>query len=399
VNPLQTNLTIYSFQAIPVSADPITQYTLVMATGYATTCTVDNGVGSVPINGPKVISAPSKDTIYTLTCQGTGGPATAQALVVVEKPGTNVKFTSFSVSSLSVTYGGNLINPTNHKKLGSTCDYVDYNVPEAGLAGMRFWPGLGCDGTGNNCAIGQSGGPVVDGFTCPAGGCAPPVDSKFEGTFGCLTSVPSSQCQANPSNPLLRLPVVDSWDTSNVDGFTVPYRVKVLDSCAGGPPGGKIDCSQLSFNHCPTDENASTPTTPPLPVNFPSPPNPPFSQYGNLNLVLNQLADNSKKAGCYSPCSKLTISDQGNNPGGAGTVAPADNQAAYYCCKGPITGACPSRNAQECPCAFGPVVNTRFVGAIHQYCPNVYAYAYDDGQGLWSCQAGTRYEVTFNCPQ
>jgi hypothetical protein len=396
---MQTNLTIYSFQATPISANPVTQYTLTMSTANATSCTVDNGVGNVPINGPQVISAPLNDTTYTLTCQGTGGPATAQALVVVENPGTDVKFTWFNVSNLSITYGGNLINPTNHKQLGSRCDYVDYNVPEAGLAGMRFWPGLGCDGTGNNCAIGQSGGPAVDGFTCPAGGCAPAVDSKFEGTFGCLGSVPPDQCQPNPSNPSLLLPTVDSWDTSNVDGFTVPYRVQVLDSCAGGPPGGEIDCSQLSFSHCPTDENASTPTTPPLPVDFPASPNPPFPQYGNLNLILYQLADSSKMAGCYSPCSMLTISDQGNNPGDAGTVAPADNQAAYYCCQGPTTGACPNRTALECPCAFGPVVNTKFVSAIHQYCPNVYAYAYDDGQGLWSCTAGTRYEVTFNCPQ
>jgi len=400
VNPMPLNLTINSFQATPISADPVIEYTLSIATANATSCDVDNSIGSVPTNGSQVIAAPLTDTTYTLTCQGTGGPATAQALVVVQTDGgTDVKFTSFSVSNLAITYGGNLINATNHKELASTCDYVDYNIPDGGLAGMRFWPGLRCDGTGNNCAVGQSGGPAVDGFTCPSQGCAPSIDSKFEGTFGCLDTVPTNQCQVNPSEPSERLPTTDSWDTSNVDGFTFPYKVKVLDACAGGPPNGIIDCSQLSFSNCPTDENASTPTTPPLPVPFSGPPDPPFPQYGSLNLILNQLADSSQKAGCYSPCSKLTISNQGNNPGDAGTVVPADNRAAYYCCEGPVTGACNSRTATECPCAFGPVVNSKYVEAIHQYCPNVYAFGYDDGEGLWSCPAGTRYEVTFNCPQ
>ena len=399
VNPSLSIVTIGSFQAAPVSADPVTQYSLSIATAYASSCTVDNGVGNVTVNGQQLIPVPSVDTTYTLTCQGLGGPVTAHALVAVENPKTDVKFTSFNAAGLAVTYGGNLINPTNHQKLNSTCDYVDYSVPEAGLAGMRFWPGLGCDGTGNNCAIGQSGGPAIDGFTAPAGGYAPAVDSKFEGTFGCLPSVPSEQCQVNPSNPSLLLPTTDSWDTSNVDGFTVPYRVKVLDTCAGGPPGGVIDCSALSFNYCPTNENASTPTTPPLPVDLPWDPAPPFPQYQSLNLLLPQLANPGLTAGCYSPCSKLTISNQGNNPGGAGTVGPADNRAAYYCCVGPTTGACYPRTQTGCPCGFGPVLSTNYVAAIHQYCPNVYAYAYDDNNGLFGCPAGTHYEVIFNCPQ
>ena len=41
---------------------------------------------------------------------------------------------------------------------------------------------------------------------------------------------------------------------------------------------------------------------------------------------------------------------------------------------------------------------TKFVEAVHELCPDVYAYAYDDGIGLAQCPAGTQYDVTFYCP-
>ena len=57
------------------------------------------------------------------------------------------------------------------------------DVPKQGLASARFWAKWGCDESGDNCAIGQSGGP---GQSCGAHGCAPPIDSRFEATFGCV---------------------------------------------------------------------------------------------------------------------------------------------------------------------------------------------------------------------
>jgi len=59
-------------------------------------------------------------------------------------------------------------------------------IPDGGLASSRFWPKWSCDASGQACAIGQSGGP---GEACGTDGCAPPVDSKFEATFGCLPPV------------------------------------------------------------------------------------------------------------------------------------------------------------------------------------------------------------------
>lgn len=62
------------------------------------------------------------------------------------------------------------------------------------LQATRYWPKMGCNDAGNMCTLGGSGGPSLSpavwcvrgpGELCdPAAGCAPPVDTKFEATFG-----------------------------------------------------------------------------------------------------------------------------------------------------------------------------------------------------------------------
>jgi len=251
--------------------------------------------------------------------------------------------------------GGTMPDP--HKILLSPGHHHDYTVPAAGLAGTRFWPGLGCDDTGNDCEIGQSGGPSADGFTCPSQGCAPPIDSKFEGTFGCLVK----PCQLNPSSGL-PLPATDSWDTSLVDGFTLPFSVRVVGDCPGGPMGGAIDCSALDLSACPTSEDLSS---------------------GGAYPDLKDLSLVAGGAGCYSDCGRLTFSQRNNAP----TFAPTAEQAQDYCC--------PTPPVSPEACRAGPVASTDYTQLVHQLCPQVYAYGYDDGVGLWSCPAGVRYEVTF----
>lgn len=277
--------------------------------------------------------------------------------------------------------GGGALNAPNQVKLAKKGDHYDYPIPDIGLAATRFWPGMGCDDTGNNCQIGQSGGPPDAGFTCPAGiGCAPAVDSKFEGTFGCLPSVAPSTCQVNPSNPGVTLGTTDNWDTSMVDGFTLPYRVDVKGGCSGGPDGGAIDCSALTFNLCPTSENLST-----------------SGQYPGLSSedlrVFLPGSDGGTLAGCMSPCAKLTdVQWQSlpNPPFSGTTYQPADPQAQMYCC--------PTPPVSSGACRAGPGASSQYVNTIHQNCPQTYAYAYDDGNGLYTCEAGAQYEVTFFCP-
>jgi len=102
-------------------------------------------------------------------------------------------------------------NTIKHLGVGAT---VNYTIPAAGLPSTRFWVKYGCDSKGANCLMGDS----VANFQlypqtgCPATGCTAPIDSLFEATWGCKTS---SSCAPT------------YFDTSQVDGYTLPYRVLI----------------------------------------------------------------------------------------------------------------------------------------------------------------------------
>lgn len=259
-----------------------------------------------------------------------------------------------------------------HQTLLAGHGHYDYPIPSRGIAGLRFWPGYGCDASGNNCQIGQSGGPSSQGFSCPSYGCAPPIDSKFEGTFGCLPSVPAAQCQINPSSPTHDpLPRADGWDTSMVDGFTLPFRVRVIGTCPGGPTNNTIDCSSLPMSQCPTAENLSTGGT--------------YPDLAAESMLLTNPSTSSS-GGCYADCSRLTMSQWSGL-----SYLPSSGQAQMYCC--------PTPPIQPAACRLGPVASTAYTQLVHLTCPQVYAYSYDDGTGLFSCPAGVQYEVTFYAPR
>ena len=140
---------------------------------------------------------------------------------------------------------------------------VDYDVPVGQLVeSTRFWPKYDCDDKGENCTFGESGGP---GFPCPHGGCAPPIDSKFEATFG-----------ASDGN--------DWYNASQVDGWSLPFTMS-FDCKGDASNSAQLNCSGLKGNVCPYQD---------------------VEGLGNVSLMaLNPNKDN-KYAGCYSPCSLLT---------------------------------------------------------------------------------------------
>lgn len=229
------------------------------------------------------------------------------------------------------------------------------------LQSTRYWPKLRCNADGNKCLIGESGGP---GETCDdTVGCAPPVDTKFEATFGTIgqNCTPSAGSTAG----------CDWVDISMVDGFTVPFKLSITGDCMTS--SGKVlkqqvvDCSALSYDSCPSNENVD--------------------KAGALDLKMRHPKTN-QVFGCYSPCSKLTLRSW-NNVIAAGHT-PNDDVAAPYCCPTP----------PESPeaCRTGPVGSTQYVQAVHKMCPGVYGYAYDDGMGLMTCQTGTIYDLTLFCP-
>ncbi len=126
-----------------------------------------------------------------------------------------------------------------------------FKIPGSGWAG-RFWPKIGCDGSGYNCQFGDSVPP------CPAGGCHPPADTKVEFNF--------------PPQP----PNRDAWyDVSLVDGYSLPMSIVPRGQNQGGCV--PTTCS-MSVDACPTND---------------------ISGVGDLGVYVN-----GRKVACLSPCKK-----------------------------------------------------------------------------------------------
>jgi hypothetical protein len=65
--------------------------------------------------------------------------------------------------------------------------------------------------------------------------------------------------------------------------------------------------------------------------------------------------------------------------------------SAQFCC----TGAFGS--SSTCLVSQWPSSDATYVSNVHTFCPNQYAYAYDDAVGLHTCPTGSNYTITF-CP-
>jgi len=261
--------------------------------------------------------------------------------------------------------------------------YVDYTIPDTGLSGTRFWAKYGCDNNGKNCKIGDQMQywPNPPGG-CPAGGCTPPVDSLFEATWGCR---PGSSC--NAQNPT-------TWfDTSQVDGWTIPYKLTPVGDtsgcdCIGSSCGFKgVDASTLDVAKCPSGEDLSAGGS--------------FSSVQTngktvpLNSVDLRIIKDGEILGCMSPCKRLNW----GFPFGL-QQDESSGSALWMCCPTPTPQNCNPANGCVTPqqCRSGPIENTQFVAAVHNMAPGVYSYSYDDGVGLHACPAGvTKYTMEF-CP-
>jgi hypothetical protein len=129
----------------------------------------------------------------------------------------------------------------------------------------------------------------------------------------------------------------DWYDVSYVDGFDNPIGIVISNT------------SCVSPNTC---------TTQPL-----------TSCYGP------DLTDGG--AECFSPCSATGL--------------------PQYCCAGAYgtPATCQAGGTPQSP--NWPSQYLSYLTTIHTYCPNEYAYAYDDNVGLHTCVTGSNYTVTF-CP-
>jgi len=147
-----------------------------------------------------------------------------------------------------LTNGNGTPLPEGIRRVESGAGFT-YQIPNGGWGG-RFWPKQGCDGSGQNCEVGQSMPP------CLPNGCDPPAETKVEFFFP---------------------PVGDTnavwYDVSLVDGYSLP--AEIIPSFQGG--SCVTTHCRVSLDSCPTGE----------------------SDVGDLRVIKN-----GRTVQCLSPCKK-----------------------------------------------------------------------------------------------
>lgn len=249
----------------------------------------------------------------------------------------------------------------------------DYNIPKKRTDATRFWPKIGCDENGDNCVLGQSMDP------CPEDGCHPPIESKFEATWAatsCSHEKPDAEC-------------LTWYNSSLVDGYTIPFNV-----IPKGPDAGKnkcvaIDSANLDLNQCPVDEDLSGG-------------NPAYKKFSKVDLRVYDPSDSNKIIGCMAPCKKLNYS----KPWGFGFDETHDPTLHMCCPTDPVklrNNTCTWANGcatpQSCKNTHDPlcVKHTKYVQRLDAMAPNQYNFSYDDDKALQQCTARTKFEIVF-CP-
>lgn len=96
--PTPPTVTISAEPASVLSAEPVT---LSWSSSDATSCTIDNGIGGVELNGSRVVY-PATNTTYTINVNGEGGDASDSVSITIKKP---AEIISFTVSASSIKEG------------------------------------------------------------------------------------------------------------------------------------------------------------------------------------------------------------------------------------------------------------------------------------------------------
>ncbi len=278
---------------------------------------------------------------------------------------TRLRVTSQCDAPIWIAHSDNVTDAQNVRLAKG--DFHDYAIPAAGLSATRFWPKQGCDATGHACKIGDNG--EGGGRPCGPTGCQPPVDSKFEATFAAVGGG-----------------LETFYNLSQVDGYTLPFAVFPKGPGAGLGTCTVSDCSALSLDRCPGNEDLSGGGG--------------FPQYASLDLRVRDPDDPNKTIACLAPCKKW------NYPAPYGLARPeSEDPGLHMCCPTPTAdpAACTLANhcmtPEACRAEADPlsVVHTSYVEAVHAMCPTAYSYSYDDAAGLHACRADTSFEVVF-CP-
>jgi hypothetical protein len=315
-----------------------------------------NGGGAGVVADRTVLSTWETFVFGSGTGGGGGGGGTP--------PSTRLRITSNCSQPIWISHSDNVADTQNVRL--DRGQSRDYQIPGGGVSAVRFWPKTGCDASGHACATGDSG--EGGGKPCPATGCQPPIDSKFEATFAPIGGRDQTW-----------------YNLSQVDGYTLPFKVRPFGSGAEVGSCVTSDCSRLSLAGCPGDDDFSGGGA--------------FPAYAHEDLRVRDAAGNV--IGCAAPCKKW------NYPAPYGLGKPENiDPGLHLCCPTPIdpaSGPCTVANgcmtSEACRAATDArsVVHTDYVAAMHAMCPSAYAYSYDDANGLHACPPDTSFEVTF-CP-
>jgi len=109
----------------------------------------------------------------------------------------------------------------------------------------------------------------------------------------------------------------------------------------------------------------------------------------------NPIGVQISNGSCVSPntCSSAVVSNCPSGlKSGSYCLSPCTETGnPEFCCTGAYG------TSATCNPSTWPAADSEYVSNIHSYCPNQYAYAYDDNVGLHTCPTGSNYTITF-CP-
>jgi len=210
---------IIRFAAAPLHINQGQSSLLSWSTTGASTVTINNGVGSVPVNGSQNVS-PSQTTTYTLTATGADGVTSVSAAVTVTVGGAVPTILSFTASPTVLAAGGSV----------SLC----WNVQNATSIVIQPQPGT-VSGAANCQSVTVS---QTTTFVLTATNAVGPSQATVTVSVG---SVQILTFSASPAySPASGAPVTLSWTTQNatsaiITGTGAPGSVPVNGTVVVNP--------------------------------------------------------------------------------------------------------------------------------------------------------------------
>lgn len=212
VNPAAAHITTFAASPTAIIAGNSTSLAWTGITN-ATSCTIDNGVGTVACANGNVSVSPTSNTTYTLTANSAGGNATATAVVTVHQIPTLVSISPNAAAqgaTTTVTFTGtNFVSgatTVNVSGSGVTVSGVNVTGPTSLTATFTVAGGAGVGV--RNVTITTAGGTTTPAVSFTVN--VPPSISAFAASSATLT---------------VAQPTVLSWSTSNATSCSIDNGV------------------------------------------------------------------------------------------------------------------------------------------------------------------------------